>query len=72
MAALLPRLVDEALLPKAATRMASATQTSVIIGPAPGGLLYTTSLLSGCACSPNFSRLIVFKAPRNSRGQINL
>ena len=43
MAALLPQLIEESLLPKAAARMASATQTAVIIGPALGGLLYTAS-----------------------------
>ncbi len=43
MAALLPKLIEDSLLPKAATRMASATQTAYIIGPALGGLLYTAS-----------------------------
>ncbi|MDR3557731.1 MAG: MFS transporter [Syntrophobacteraceae bacterium] len=41
MSALLPGLIEESLLPKAAARMASATQTAFIIGPALGGLLYT-------------------------------
>ncbi|MDR3570506.1 MAG: MFS transporter [Syntrophobacteraceae bacterium] len=43
MAALLPRLIEPSALPEAATRMASATQTAVIVGPALGGLLYTLS-----------------------------
>ncbi|MGC8495285.1 MAG: MFS transporter [Syntrophobacteraceae bacterium] len=43
MSALLPKLVGESLLPRAAARMASATQTAYIIGPALGGLLYTAS-----------------------------
>lgn len=43
MSALLPNLVGESLLPRAAARMASATQTAYIIGPALGGLLYTAS-----------------------------
>lgn len=37
MSAPLPKLVGESLLPRAAARMASATQTACIIGPAPGG-----------------------------------
>ena len=39
--ALLPGLVEASILPKAAAAIASAIQTSIIIGPAIGGLLYT-------------------------------
>jgi MFS family permease len=39
--ALLPGLVEPSMLPKAAAAIASAIQTSIIIGPAIGGLLYT-------------------------------
>ena len=78
MAALLPGLIEEALLPKAATRMASATQTAFMIGPALGGILYTVSPTAAYGVAASlfvsaslFSTLIRIKAtpsPGISRG----
>lgn len=41
LSALLPRLVEASILPRAAAASSSAIQTAFIIGPALGGLLYT-------------------------------
>lgn len=40
LSALVPTVIDAALLPAAMARWASATQVAIVIGPAVGGLLY--------------------------------
>lgn len=54
MTALLPKLIDASLLPKAAAATASAMQTAFIIGPVIGGLLYTASPTAAYAVAASF------------------
>jgi MFS family permease len=56
--ALLPGLVDEALMPKAAAAIASAVQTAFIVGPALGGVLYT----AGPTVAYTFAALLFLSA----------
>jgi MFS family permease len=54
MAALLPRLVEAPLLPRAAAAVAAAVETAFIIGPALGGLLYMAGATAAYAVAASF------------------